>query len=355
MGGRRPSLGVGALGDGLDADPGVLRLVHLQELHGAGRDIGGDGHRLVGAVAVVLDRLLDLRRGLADQRGDLADDGRVVEGRHRARAGALARGRWSTRTVSLRSTISPRGAATLTTRTWLRVTAAAYDFPSMICSDHSRRTRTRNSTRTTTPTTRRRRLGRDGSSSGEPDQRGDVDALAGPHARLARAPLVPRRAARLARRRLGMDAVSPEGVAQRPLHQRPLSVELADTNVRRFPSALRAHRMSRLTGKDQQRTRDGDDEEEGEEVDLHHLLLPEDGAEDGEQHVGGHAPDDRRHRPEPHGPAIDRRRRHADGETQEAAHQRAEAERCRQHQVEGQARPEADDGTGLRDPPAAPP
>ena len=34
-------------------------------------------------------------------------------------------GMFDTRTVPLRSTISPRGAAMLTTRTWLRVTAAA--------------------------------------------------------------------------------------------------------------------------------------------------------------------------------------------------------------------------------------
>ena len=34
-------------------------------------------------------------------------------------------GMFDTRTVPLRSTISPRGAGTLTTRTWLRVTAAA--------------------------------------------------------------------------------------------------------------------------------------------------------------------------------------------------------------------------------------
>ena len=34
-------------------------------------------------------------------------------------------GVFETSTVPLRSTISPRGAATLTTRTWLRVTAAA--------------------------------------------------------------------------------------------------------------------------------------------------------------------------------------------------------------------------------------
>ena len=201
-----------------------------------------------------------------------------------------------TRTVSLRSTISPRGAATLTTRTWLRVTAAAYDFPSMICSVHSRRTRTRNRTRTTTPTTRRRRFGRDGSSSGEPTSEATLTLLRG---RMRGWRALPRPtptgvAVGVSKAwdggdlpgRGGAASASPEAALRRAGRHQRAPVPFCD---QRPPHQA-------VDGKHQHRARDSDDEEEREEVDLHHLLLAEDGAEHGEQHVGRHAADDRGHR-----------------------------------------------------------
>ena len=73
---------------------------------------------------VLLMAACDLGRRLADQRGHLADDAGVLR-RLGPREQDLLCGMFDTSTVPLRSTIWPRGAGTLTTRTWLRVTAAA--------------------------------------------------------------------------------------------------------------------------------------------------------------------------------------------------------------------------------------
>ncbi len=106
----------------------------------------------------------------------------------------------------------------------------------------------------------------------------------------------------------------------------PPSGDWADTSVRRVPSARRAQRMRRLTGSTRSSAGDGDDDEQGEEVDLHHLLLAEDGTEHGEQHVSRHAPDNRGHRLQPDGTFVDGRRGCADGIAEQAAHQGAQAE-----------------------------
>ena len=105
--------------------------------------------------------------------------------------------------------------------------------------------------------------------------------------------------------------------------------------------------MSRLTGSTRTTLETADHEDEGQEVDLDHLLLSEDRTEHGEQHVRCDAPRDRGHRLEPRRPGVHGRREDAHGEAQQAADQGGQTEGGGQDQVEGQPRPEADDGPGL--------
>ncbi len=73
----RPALGVGADRRLLHAHAGEFGLMLVEVLDGGGRRTGQHRHRLVHAVLGVLQGPHDLRRGLADQRGDLGDDAGV--------------------------------------------------------------------------------------------------------------------------------------------------------------------------------------------------------------------------------------------------------------------------------------
>ena len=156
------------------------------------------------------------------------------------------------------------------------------------------------------PTMRRRRFGPRLLLLGRADDGGDVDALARPHARLAR-PAAARAVARRSGRGLGVEPVAADRVAECPLHQSLLSRLGRDQRAAvALPGQGPPHQP--VDREDEHDARDADDDEERQEVDLHHLLLSEDRAEHGEQHVRCDAPRERGHRLEPGRPGVDRRR-----------------------------------------------
>ena len=305
----------------------------------------GDGHRLVGAVLHVVDRRLHLLGRLADQRGHHADDARVLRRLGPRQEDLLLRGVRHQHGAVAVDDLAARGGDA--------------DHPHLVAGhgggvglavDHLERPQAQHQHAEEhehddpddAQTQARARL----LFLGRTDEGGDVDALARPHPRLAGV-AAPRRAARRRVDGLGMEPVASDRVAERALHQIRLSA-WAGTSERRLFSPASAQRIRRLTGSTSTRLETAHHQDEGQEVDLHHLLLSEDGAEHGEQHVRCDAPRDRGHRLEPGRPGVDGRRERPDGEAQQAADQGRQPEGGRQDEVEGQPGPESDDGARSR-------